>query len=230
MDKFSRMIMGARRADVDSIRELKDYIYEASGIANKSLRALEKAGYTEFAYGRAMTFLNTEYQSIKYPVPATNRPVEEMHNIQGLTYSSVLTKDGKYKFPQAVANRPVDELIKQALQVHSFLSSKTRTVRGARNAWESRLNGINFLRELGYNVSTDKDTLRKVSKIMGNDTALSKDYRYKLMEHISNALEDGATEKEVQLIMDRYQTGEIIYDTLLEEVKELGGNAKNRIG
>lgn len=198
MDKFSRMIMGARRADVDSIRELKNYIYEASGIANKSLRALEKAGYTEFAYGRAMTFLNTEYQSVK--------------------------------FPQAVAKRPTEELITQALQVHSFLSSKTRTVRGARNAWENRLNGINFLRELGYNISNDKDTLRKVSKIMGNDTALTKDYRYKLMEHLSNALEDGATEKEVQLIMDRYQTGEIIYDTLLEEVKELGENAKNRIG
>lgn len=190
MDKFSRMIMGARRADVDSIRELKDYIYEASGIANKSLRALEKAGYTEFAYGRAMTFLNTEYQSVK--------------------------------FPQAVAKRPTEDLIKQALQVHSFLSSKTRTVRGAKHAWENRLNGINFLRELGYNITTDKDTLRKISRIMGNDTTLSKDYRYKLMEHLSNALEDGATQAEVQMIMDRYQSGEIIYDRMLEELKELG--------
>ena len=190
MDKFSRMIMGARRADVDSIRELKDYIYEASGIANKSLRALEKAGYTEFAYGRAMTFLNTEYQSVK--------------------------------FPQAVAKRPTEDLIKQALQVHSFLSSKTRTVRGAKHAWENRLNGINFLRELGYNITTDKETLRKISKIMGNDTTLSKDYRYKLMEHLSNALEDGATQAEVQMIMDRYQSGEIIYDRMLEELKELG--------
>ena len=184
------MIMGARRADVDSIRELKDYIYEASGIANKSLRALEKAGYTEFAYGRAMTFLNTEYQSVK--------------------------------FPQAVAKRPTEDLIKQALQVHSFLSSKTRTVRGAKHAWENRLNGINFLRELGYNITTDKETLRKISKIMGNDTTLSKDYRYKLMEHLSNALEDGATQAEVQMIMDRYQSGEIIYDRMLEELKELG--------
>lgn len=190
MDKFSRMIMGARRADVDSIRELKDYIYEASGIANKSLRALERAGYTEFAYGRAMTFLNTEYQSVK--------------------------------FPQAVAKRQTEDLIKQALQVHSFLSSKTRTVRGAKHAWENRLNGINFLRELGYNITTDKETLRKISKIMGNDTTLSKDYRYKLMEHLSNALEDGATQAEVQMIMDRYQSGEIIYDRMLEELKELG--------
>lgn len=184
------MIMGARRADVDSIRELKDYIYEASGIANKSLRALERAGYTEFAYGRAMTFLNTEYQSVK--------------------------------FPQAVAKRPTEDLIKQALQVHSFLSSKTRTVRGAKHAWENRLNGINFLRELGYNITTDKETLRKISNIMGNDTTLSRDYRYKLMEHLSNALEDGATQAEVQMIMDRYQSGEIIYDRMLEELKELG--------
>ena len=42
------------------------------------------------------------------------------------------------------------------------------------------------------------------------------------MEHISNALEDGATQAEVQMIMDRYQSGEIIYDRMLEELKELG--------
>ena len=54
------------------------------------------------------------------------------------------------------------------------------------------------------------------------DTTLSKDYRYKLMEHLSNALEDGATQAEVQMIMDRYQSGEIIYDRMLEELKELG--------
>lgn len=184
------MIMGARRADVDSIRELKDYIYEASGIANKSLRALEKTGFTEFAYGRAMSFLNTEYQSVK--------------------------------FPQAVAKRPTEELIVQALEVHKFLSSKTRTVRGARHARENRLNGINTLRELGYNITTDKETLRKISRLMGNDVTLSKDYRYKLMEHMSNALEDGATEQEVQLLMDRYQTGEIIYPQLLQELQEIG--------
>ena len=71
-------------------------------------------------------------------------------------------------------------------------------------------------------ITTDKETLRKISKIMGNDTALSKDYRYKLMEHLSNALEDGATQAEVQMIMDRYQSGEIIYDRMLEELKELG--------
>lgn len=223
MDKFSRMIMGARRADIDSIRELKDYIYEASGIANKSLRALEKAGYTEFAYGRAMTFLNTEYQSIKYPSPSVNRPVDEVKALQGLRQSSVLTKDGKYKFPQAVANRPTEELIKQALQVHSFLSSKTRTVRGARNAWENRLNGISMLRELGYNISTDKETLRKISRIMGNDTSLSKDYRYKLMEHMSEKLEmnDPKIEGEIELQMLKYESGEIVYDQLLEEIRSI---------
>lgn len=222
MDKFSRMIMGARRADIDSIRELKDYIYEASGIANKSLRALERTGFTEFAYGRAMTFLNTEYQSIKYPVPSTDRPLDEVKALQGLTQSSVLTKDGKYKFPQAVANRPVEELIKQALEVHKFLASKTRTVRGAKEARENRLNGINFLRDLGYNISTDKETLRKISRLMGNDTALSKDYRYKLMEKLSEAVEtnDPKIEQEVQMIMLKYESGEIVYDRLIKELEE----------
>ena len=96
MDKFTRMIMGARKADVDSVRELKDYIYEQSGVANKALRALEKAGITEYAYGRAYTFLNTEYQSIK--------------------------------FPQAVAHRDTQDMIKQALELHRFLSSDRKSV------------------------------------------------------------------------------------------------------
>lgn len=78
MDKFTRMIIGAKRADIDSIRELKNYIYEESGVANKALRALEKAGITEYAYGHAMTFLQTEYQSIKFPQAVAKRPVEDL--------------------------------------------------------------------------------------------------------------------------------------------------------
>lgn len=218
MDKFSRMIMGARRADVDSIRELKNYIYEASGIANKSLRALERAGFTEFAYARAMTFLNTEYQSIKYPAPSANRPDERLDKDDKITPKSTAPK-----FPQAVAKRSTEELIVQALELHKFLSSKTRTVRGAREAYENRLNGINFLRELGYNISTDKDILRQVSRLMGNDTVLQKDYRYKLQEKISNALEDGIAYEDIKLLMDRYQTGEIIYDRLIQELEDLRG-------
>ena len=72
------MIMGARKADIDSIRELKDYIYEKSGVANKSLRALERTGYTEFAYGKAMEFLETEYQTIKFPQAVAKRPTSDL--------------------------------------------------------------------------------------------------------------------------------------------------------
>lgn len=78
MDKFTRMVLGAKRADADSIRELKHYIYEKSGVANKALRSLEKAGITEYAYGHAMTFLHTEYQSIKFPQAVVNRDVDEL--------------------------------------------------------------------------------------------------------------------------------------------------------
>lgn len=78
MDKFTRMIMGARRADVDAVRELKDYIYEKSGVANKALRSLEKAGITEYAYGHAMAFLQTEYQSIKFPQAVAKREVPKL--------------------------------------------------------------------------------------------------------------------------------------------------------
>ena len=189
MDKFSRMIMGARRADVDSVRELKDYIYENSGVANKSLRALEKAGITEYAYGRAMTFLQTEYQSIK--------------------------------FPQAVAKRPVDDLIKQALELHTFMKSPTRKVKGARIIRERQISKIKQLNEIGYNIPTDTERLRRINKALGNDgLRFVSSIRYELMEAIDAAYERGDTDKEVQMMIDRYATGEIMYNEL---INDLGG-------
>lgn len=189
MDKFTRMIMGARKADVDSVRELKDYIYEQSGVANKSLRALEKAGITEYAYGRAMTFLETEYQSIK--------------------------------FPQAVAKREPPELIKQALELHRFMSSPTRTVRGAKAARKAQIRGIQMLNKLGYSIPTDSKTLSRISKTLGNDgLKFSGTIRYELMESIADAFENDKTDEEVQLIINRYASGEIMYDKMLQELKE----------
>lgn len=189
MDKFSRMIMGARRADVDSIRELQDYIYEKSGVANKSLRALEKAGITEYAYGRAMTFLQTEYQSIK--------------------------------FPQAVAKRPVEDLVKQALELHRFMVSPTRKVKGARIVQERQLEKIKQLNEIGYNIPTDRERLRRINRALGNDgLKFVSSIRYELMEAIDAAYEKGSTDEEVQMMIDRYATGEILYNKL---IGDLGG-------
>ena len=189
MDKFSRMIMGARKADVDSIRELKDYIYEQSGVANKSLRALEKAGITEYAYGRAMTFLQTEYQSIK--------------------------------FPQAVAKRPVSDLVKQALELHAFMKSPTRKVKGARIIQERQQQKIRQLNEIGYNIPTDQERIARINRALGNDgLRFVSSIRYELMEAIDAAYERGDTDKEVQMMIDRYATGEIMYNEL---INDLGG-------
>lgn len=188
MDKFSRMIMGARRADVDSIRELKNYIYEQSGVANKSLRALEKAGITEYAYGRAMTFLNTEYQSIK--------------------------------FPQAVAHRPTEELIKQALELHTFMSSKTRTVRGAKSVQKAQIEGIQMLNELGYKIPTDAERLKRISKILGNDgLRFTGTIKYELMEAIDFSYDTDVPDTEVQLAIQRYSADMISYNELLTQLK-----------
>lgn len=189
MDKFSRMIMGARRADVDSIRELKDYIYEKSGVANKSLRALEKAGITEYAYGHAMQFLNTEYQSIK--------------------------------FPQAVAHRPVEDLIAQAEVLNKFLSSPTHLVKEAKRARIAQQEGIKRLQELGYNISTDPERLSRISRILGNDgLKFSGTVKYELMEAIDATYDSGLTDRDVQLYIDRYASGEIMYDRLVQELIE----------
>ena len=183
------MIMGARKADIDSIRELKDYIYEQSGVANKSLRALEKAGITEYAYGRAMTFLQTEYQSIK--------------------------------FPQAVAKRPVADLINQALELHKFMQSPTRKVKAARIIRERQQQKIRQLNEIGYNIPTDPERISRINKALGNDgLRFVSSIRYELMEAIDAAYERGDTDKEVQMMIDRYATGEIMYNELIDD---LGG-------
>lgn len=188
MDKFTRMIIGAKKADVDSIRELKNYIYEESGVANKALRSLEKAGITEYAYGHAMTFLQTEYQSIKYP--------------------------------QAVAHRDTEDLIKQALNLHKFLKSPTRYVKGAKKAREKQLRGIELLNEMGYNIPTDRDRLARITRILGNDgLRFTGTIRYELMEAIDSTYDSGMTDDEVQLIMDRYWSGEIMYDRVLEDLR-----------
>lgn len=191
MDKFTRMIIGAKKADVDSIRELKKYIYEESGVANKALRSLEKAGITEYAYGHAMTFLQTEYQSIKYP--------------------------------QAVAHRDTEDLIKQALNLHKFLKSPTRYVKGAKEARKKQLRGIELLNEMGYNIPTDRERLNRITRILGNDgLRFTGTIRYELMEAIDSTYDSGMTDDEVQLIMDRYWSGEIMYDRVLEDLRGAG--------
>lgn len=189
MDKFTRMIMGARKADVDSIRELKNYIYEESGVANKALRSLEKSGITEYAYGHAMTFLQTEYQSIK--------------------------------FPQAVAKRPVEDLIKQAWALHKFLKSPTRYVKEAKRARERQIKGIKFLQTIGYNIPTDKERLSRISRILGNSgLRFTGTIKYELMEAIDSSYDADITDEEVQLQIDRYASGQIMYDRLIEDLRK----------
>ena len=188
MDKFERMIMNAKRADVDAIRELKDYIYEKSAVANKSLRALELQGFTEYAYGHAFEFLQTEYQSIK--------------------------------FPQAVAKRETEDLIKQALVLHKFLSSPTHTVTGARKAKNAQMRGIQMLQDLGYNIHTDNERLNRISRILGNDgLRFSGTIKYEIMEAIDNTYDTNTSDEEVRLIIDRYESGDITYNRLIQELR-----------
>lgn len=195
MDKFTRMIMGARKADIDSIRELKDYIYEKSGVANKSLRALERTGGdTEYAYGKAMEFLETEYQSIKYPQGVAKRP----------------------KFPQAVAKRPISDLIEQAQFLDNWLSLDTRTVKGARKSKEDSIRGLIALRELGYNVSTDTERMARISKIMlRTGVKLVDDLRYEFIEMLSEAFENGYSEDEIEENILKWQADDVTYNSLV---------------
>lgn len=229
ISKFTRMIIGARKGDVDSIRELKGYIYERSGVANKRLRSLERTGMTEYAYGRAYAFLNSEYQSIKFPKAtphqdittssARGRKLDSEESDVRQTTSNTSEQRNQIRFSQAVAHRDVEDLIIQAQELHTFLSSPTSKVAGARAAQVRQLKGIETLRSLGYDIPTDKERLKRISSVLGNDgLRLHGQYKYQLMESIDNALESGASKEEVQKTIDRYASGEITYNGMLEDL------------
>lgn len=190
MSKFARMIINSEKGDLDAIKELKGYIYEKSGVANKRLRNLERTGFTEYAYARAYTFLNAEYMSIK--------------------------------FPQATRHREIEDLVAQAQELHVFLTSPTSTVRGARKSRERQIQGLLNLRELGYEIPTDKERLRRINKILGNSgLKISGTFRYQIMELIDQLYEDGFYENEIQTILNRYASGDIVYSDIFLEAEKL---------
>ena len=186
--KFSKMIRMAEQGDPEAIQDLEQYIRRSAPYANKNLRALEQADLTDYAYGRAMTYLESE----------------------------TLNKS----FSGATRGREVEDLIAEAEELHTFLRSSTHTVRGAQDAWSKQEAGLMRLKyEFGYNVPTDKDSIKRISRALGNDGLkfVGKE-RYELMESINSAIENKLTDSEIQLIIDRYSSGMILYDDLLEEL------------
>lgn len=191
--KFNKMIRMAEQGDEQAIQELKQYISRTAPYANKNLRALEQADLTDYAYGRAMTYLEAE---------TTSR-----------------------SFSGATRNKDIDDLIAEAEELHTFLRSSTHTVRGAQDAWSKQEAGLMRLRdEFGYNVPTDKESIKRISKALGNDGLKFKgNERYELMESINSAIENKLTDQEIQVIINRYASGELFYNDLLDELS----NAKH---
>ena len=186
--KFNKMIRNAEQGDPEAIQELEQYIRRSAPYANKNLRALEQADLTDYAYGRAMTYLKSDTMS--------------------------------RSFTGATRGREVEDLIAEAEELHTFLRSSTHTVRGAQDAWSKQEAGLMRLKyEFGYNVPTDKETIKRISRALGNDGLKFKgSERYELMESINSAIENKLTDLEIQIIIDRYASGELLYNELLEEL------------
>ena len=198
--KFDRMIRLSEQGDERAIQELKSYIRRSAPYANKNLRALEQADLTDYAYGRAMTYLESETLS--------------------------------RSFSGATRNRELSDMIDEATEIHTFLRSSTHTVAGASDAWSKQQAGLLKLKnEFGYNVPIESDDIKRVSKLitknpalknigrsLGNDGLKFKGAeRYELIEAINSAIENKLSDPEIQLIIDRYASGEIIYNEVLED-------------
>lgn len=185
MDKFTRMIMGARKADIDSIRELKDYIYEKSGVANKSLRALERTGGdTEYAYGKAMEFLETEYQSIKFPQAVAKRPISDLIE-QAQFLDNWLNLDTR--------------------TVKGARKSKADSIRGLISLREL---GYNVSTDTERMARISKIMLRTGVKLVD-------DLRYEFIEMLSEAFENGYSEDEIEENILKWQADDVTYNSLV---------------
>lgn len=185
MDKFTRMIMGARKADIDSIRELKDYIYEKSGVANKSLRALERTGGdTEYAYGKAMEFLETEYQSIKFPQAVAKRPISDLIE-QAQFLDNWLSLDTR--------------------TVKGARKSKADSIRGLIALREL---GYNVSTDTERMARISKIMLRTGVKLVD-------DLRYEFIEMLSEAFDNGYSEDEIEENILKWQADDVTYNSLV---------------
>lgn len=199
--KFDRMIRLSEQGDEKAVQELKSYIRRSAPYANKNLRALEQADLTDYAYGRAMIYLESE------------------------TFSR--------SFSGATRNRELSDMIKEATELHTFLRSSTHTVAGASDAWSKQQAGLLKLKnDFGYNVPISSEDIKRVSKFitknealknigrgLGNDGLKFKgSERYELIEALNAAIENKLSDPEIQLIIDRYATGDLIYNDLLQEL------------
>lgn len=189
------MIRLAKEGDPQAEQQLKQYIRSQASYANRHLKELEDAGFTDYAYTRAMKYLNID--------------------------------EGVSRFRGATSGVPIDVLTARAEEIHTFLGSKTHTVLGAQSAWAKQKAGLEFLVEAGYiHISTDKETIKRVSKALGNDgLKFTQAERYDIMDKLSQAIEHRRgqggielTDQELSLIAQRYATGERIYNNLVEGI------------
>lgn len=177
-------------------------------------------------------------QYISSHAQQVNKDLEELeaNDMTYFAYKRVMkylnVDEGATRFSDVVAGVPTELLIDRALEMHTFLSSRTHTVEGNKSAWESQRRGLERLVEAGFNVTTDRMTASKISeaitraqKTLGNDgLRLQPAERYDIMEKLSTIIEEGRgqgyniTDSELDLILARYMTGERLYNNLVAGV------------
>lgn len=175
-------------ANVEANQFIAQYVKQKAPTANKYLRELERADLTEYAGSRALTFISKEQEG-----RAINR------------------------FTPRVQNRSVENLRREAEEINLFLSRPTHKVEKAREAEKKRKESLNELRDMGYNIPKNDDTVRRIFKALGNYSNISRDLKYELIADVEDIIDDDSTDAEIQLAIDRMYTGEKIYNKILTE-------------
>ena len=198
--KFDRMIRRAKEGDERAIAELKQYIRSHAQTANRNLAELEQADLTDFAYARAMKYLNVDEGASRFRGATVGFTVEELaeraeemntflrsstHTVYGAQSAWERQQAGLYSLNEAgYINVPTDrETIKRI--------SKALGNDGLKFTQAER---YDIMDKMGFAIKQ-----RKEQMLNGED-----------LSELSDS--------ELKTIALRYATGERIYNNLIEGI------------
>lgn len=170
-----------------TIKELENYRNQLASQANKNLLELERAGYKQYAYSRA---------------------VQNIRLIEG-------GKKRRFKKKKSGYTRENLESLRTEIEaIEAFLDYKTGTVEGARE-YEEKVTSA--FRKKGYSLRNSKDFFSFLSSRLYDDLANRKIDSEILQEYYDRMTDEGYSDKQIRRKLQQYEKGNKSVKDLYED-------------
>jgi len=200
--KFDRMIRRAKEGDEKAEQELKQYIRSHAQYANRNLAELEQADLTDYAYARAMKYLNTDegVQRFRGATAGTSitqliARAEEMHTFLRSTTHTVYGAQSAWESQKSGLMA-----LNEAGYIH--IPTDRETIKRISKALGN--DGLKFTQAERYDIM-DK-------------LGMALEQRAKQRAEEGNENLADLSDSELKTIAMRYATGERIYNDLVEGI------------